>query len=334
VRLSDIYLECGRFPASSFPAGYALLARRYPLLWALVFHGTNLPIEPTRWLRCLLLPGVRRLLAAERPDLVVSVLPAVNGVLAECARRCEVVLTDWHSVHRFWVAPGVDHYTTPTDSARLDCIRYGAPAESVEVVGLPVGAAFGKPVSAEGRAACLSGLGLDPRRFTVLVMVGAEGSPGALRNVARLARTPLPDAQLVVVCGRNATLQRRVSGLPRSVPLRALGFVDNVAELMRSSDVLVTKAGGLTLAEAFCSGVPVVVHDLVPGQEAGNLAYTLGQHAGEYAPRPAQLASVVQGLQADHGGRARLVENARRLARPHAADDIARGLLERLAETS
>jgi processive 1,2-diacylglycerol beta-glucosyltransferase len=326
-----VYLDCGRFPASSFPAGYALLARRYPLLWALVFHGTNLPIEPTRWLRCLLLPGLRRLLAAETPDLVVSVLPAVNGVLAEAAPRLEVVLTDWHSVHRFWVAPGVDHYTAPTDSARQDCIRYGAPAAAVEVVGLPVGRAFTTAAAdPDERATCLAALGLDPRLFTVLVMVGAEGSPGALRNVARLARTPLPEAQLVVVCGRNTTLRRRVEALPGPTPLRALGFVDNVAELMRSSDVLVTKAGGLTLAEAFGCGVPVVVHDLLPGQEAGNLAYTLRQRAVEYAPRPPQLAGLIQALQADPARRAALAQNGQRLATPGAADTIAHGLLARL----
>jgi processive 1,2-diacylglycerol beta-glucosyltransferase len=164
----------------------------------------------------------------------------------------------------------------------------------------------------------------------VLVMVGAEGSPGALRNVARLARTPLPEAQLVVVCGRNTTLRRRIEALPGPTPLRALGFVDNVAELMRSSDVLVTKAGGLTLAEAFCCGVPVVVHDLLPGQEAGNLAYTLRQRAVEYAPRPPQLAGLIQALQADPARRAALAQNGQRLATPGAADTIAHGLLARL----
>jgi processive 1,2-diacylglycerol beta-glucosyltransferase len=313
-----------------FPAAYALLARRYPLAWAMVFHGTNLPIEPTPWLRFLVVPGLRRLLAAERPHLVVSVLPAINGVLAACVRPLEVVLTDWHSVHRFWVAPGVDHYTAPTDSAREDCIRYGAPPSAVEVVGLPVRRAFTRAPDPGERMACLSSLGLESSRFTVLVMVGAEGSPGTLRNVGRLARTPLADAQMIVVCGRNATLRRRVEALPRNLPLRALGFVDNVAELMRSSDLLVTKAGGLTLAEAFCSRVPVVVHDLLPGQEAGNLAYVLTQHAVEYAPRPAQLGATVKALQADPARRARLVDSGRRLATPHAADDIARGLLERL----
>src|SRR5262249_23530187 len=150
----------------------------------------------------------------------------------------------------------------------LDCIRYGAAPEAVEVIGLPVRPEFSLPRDPAARADVLPRVGLDPGRLTVLVMVGAEGSPRALHNVAYLARQPR-DAQLLVISGRNEALRRQVEALG----VRAVGFVDNVAELMRAADLLVTKAGGLTLAEAFCSGIPVVIHDLLPGQEAGNLAY-------------------------------------------------------------
>jgi 1,2-diacylglycerol 3-beta-galactosyltransferase len=50
-----------------------------------------------------------------------------------------------------------------------------------------------------------------------------------------------------------------------------LGFRNDVPELMRAADLLVTKAGPGTLAEASVAEVPVVVYDYVPGQERGNL---------------------------------------------------------------
>src|SRR5439155_24536726 len=109
---------------------------------------------------------------------------------------------------------------------------------------------------------------------------------------AQLAQLDLT-AEMVVVCGRNEGLRARVAKLPARMPLRALGLVDNVAELMRSAEVLVTKAGGLTLAEAFCCGVPVVVHDVLPGQEAGNLEYVLARQAVEYAPTATRLSQLV-----------------------------------------
>jgi UDP-N-acetylglucosamine:LPS N-acetylglucosamine transferase len=271
----------------------------------------------------------------ERPDLVISVLPGINGLLAEATAsigaQLEVVLTDWHSVHRFWVAAGVHHYTTPTDSAREDCIRFGAAPESVDMVGIPLRRSFARPpIDRETeRARRLTALGLEPDRFTILAMVGAEGSPRALANIAYLAQLEI-DAQLIVVCGRNEQLRQRVQQLPSRVPVRAVGFVDYVAELMRSADVLVTKAGGLTLAEAFSSGVPVVIHDVLPGQEAGNLEYVLGQGAVMYAPTPPALVRIVTELCHDPENRSTHIKRASNLARPDAAAQIARNLVHRL----
>jgi UDP-N-acetylglucosamine:LPS N-acetylglucosamine transferase len=319
--LVDAYLDCGRWPVTLFPAAYARLARHHPMLWSMLYHGSN-RLNPKRLLLPLLRDGLRRVVRQAQPDVVISTLPMVNGVLAdilaEFGARLEVVLTDWHRVHRLWVARGVDHYTAPTDSARQDCIAYGAPPGAVDIVGIPVRGAFSAPVSPRPREG-----------FTILAMVGAEGSPRALENIARLARLDL-DARMVVLCGRNDDLRHHVQRLPAHMPLHALGFVENVAELMRSADVLVTKAGGLTLAEAFCCHVPVVVHDVLAGQEAGNLEYVLRHKAVEYAAQPEALADVIVSLHADPVRRAQLAERGAHLARPDAAERIARNVLQRL----
>jgi UDP-N-acetylglucosamine:LPS N-acetylglucosamine transferase len=160
-------------------------------------------------------------------------------------------------------------------------------------------------------------------------MVGAEGSPGALRNISRLATANI-DAQLIVLCGRNDELRRHVERLPARMALKALGFVDNAAELMRAADLLITKAGGLTLAEAFCCGTPVVIHDVLAGQEAGNLTYVLAHKAVEYANRPWKLVQLVSELIADPQRRMTLAERGASLARPEAAPVIARNVLQRL----
>ena len=337
ITMVDAYLECGRFPVTRFPAAYAELARHHPRLWSMIYRGssTSKGLDPKRVLGPFLRGGFRRLIAARTPDVVISVLPAINGLLAEAARsggaRLEVVLTDWHSLHRFWVARGVDHYTAPTGSAREDCIRLGAAPHTVDVVGIPIGREFASDADSGGafRARRLSEIGLSPRRSTVLVMVGAEGSPRALRSIAALASIDL-DLQVLVVCGRNVALREQIQRLPARVPLTALGFVDNVAVLMRAADVLITKAGGLTLAEGFACHVPVVVHDVLPGQESGNLEYVLEHGAVMYAPDHQALVRAVSELYADAGRRQELAARGARLARPDAARQIAHNILARL----
>jgi UDP-N-acetylglucosamine:LPS N-acetylglucosamine transferase len=338
THLIDIYVECGRFPVTTFPGVYAELARHHPRVWSMIFNASGLPwLNPARVLGPFLRSGLARALGALRPAVVVSVLPAINGLLVEAAQpsqaRVEVVLTDWAGVHPLWFANGVRQYTVPTDVAARDCVRVGATPSTVDIVGIPVRRTFaeaGARERADVKRACLPQLGLDPDRFTVLAMVGAEGSPRALQNIAHVLNTPL-DAQVVVVCAHNAALRAAVQRLPSRVPVHALGFVDNVADLMRSADVLITKAGGLTLAEAFCCEVPVVVNDVLPGQEAGNVAYAREHGAVEYAPGPAQLAALVAELRSDARRRARLIANAQALARPQAAQQIARAILARCA---
>jgi UDP-N-acetylglucosamine:LPS N-acetylglucosamine transferase len=339
ARMVDAYVERGRFPLTRFPAMYARMARSHPRLWATVFYVTNwkrLNLEPTVALRPFLLGSLRRLLSSNPPELVVSVLPAINGLLARAIKKeaprvpFEVVLTDWAGIHRSWVASGVDQYSVPTEVARADCLRYGVDSTRVAVHGLPIRDDFARPLpTAAERAALRTQLGLDPGVFTILAMVGAEGSPRALGGLAALARQPL-DAQLVVVCGRNVELRAAVERLARVQPVRVLGFVENVAELMTASDLLVTKAGGVTLAEAFARGVPVVVNDVLPGQEAGNAAYAEARGAIACARQPAQLAELVAELRASPARRAELVERAAALARPYAADEIATAMVERL----
>jgi UDP-N-acetylglucosamine:LPS N-acetylglucosamine transferase len=340
AKIVDAYVEYGRFPVTAFPAAYARLARYHPRLWSMVYHGSNSRLDASFVLRPFLPAGFKRLMAEQRPDLVVSVLPSINRLLGKAAARVgarfEVVITDWYALHRLWVARGVDHYTAPTRSALEDCVRFGADPASVEVVGIPVRRVFATPGGGAGRVRrepVLTALGLDPTRFTILAMVGAEGSPQALKSIACLAQASMDAAtpsQLVVICGRNEKLRQHVQQLPSRMPLRALGFVDNVADLMRTADVLVTKAGGLTLAEAFCSDVPVVVYDVLPGQEAGNLAYALRHEAVAWARGPSELTRLIADLQGDPARRAGLAERGARLARPSAAQTIADGLLRRL----
>jgi 1,2-diacylglycerol 3-beta-galactosyltransferase len=55
--------------------------------------------------------------------------------------------------------------------------------------------------------------------------------------------------------------------------MHVLGFTDKIPEYFRAVDLLVTKAGPGTLAEANAVQLPVIVYDYVPGQERGNVDF-------------------------------------------------------------
>ena len=75
-------------------------------------------------------------------------------------------------------------------------------------------------------------------------------------------------------------------------PMHVLGFTDKIPEYFRAVDLLVTKAGPGSLAEANAAQLPVVVYDYVPGQERGNVDFV--RHNGLGADRAARFPRRVE----------------------------------------
>ena len=104
----------------------------------------------------------------------------------------------------------------------------------------------------------------------VLVMAGSHGAVGRLPDVVRtLGRLPGP-VQAIVVAGHDTALVDRLHRLAAGTAIRVQGYADDVRALMAAADVLVTKAGGMTLAEAMAAELPMVLYGSLPGQEQRN----------------------------------------------------------------
>jgi 1,2-diacylglycerol 3-beta-galactosyltransferase len=110
------------------------------------------------------------------------------------------------------------------------------------------------------RAGVRREMGIPPPSFTTLLLFGGKGSA----EIPPLASSLLeedPSFHVIAVCGENPSLFGRLGELESRSGgrLKRLGFTDRIAELMAASDVVVTKPGPGTLAEAFHQRVPVVV---------------------------------------------------------------------------
>jgi len=339
VWIDDLYVNLSRRPAARFPWFYATVTRRYPWLWRYIFDVTNRPPSGPRynWIGDVIGgPALGRLIAERRPDAVVTVLPGTTGFIARSvirsgiAANIEVVVTDWADVHLGWASTFPAQYTVPTDNAVRTLTSVGIPPSCVDRHGFPVREQFSKVERGpKAKRRARERLNLPQDRYLILAMAGTEGSPAALAHLGAVARAPL-DADLVVVCGRNRRLFRRVERLEAVNPVRPLAFVENVADLMVASDVLLTKTGGVTLAEAFCCGLPVLAFDPLPGQEEGNARYAVACGAAELATSPAHLATLATELRRSPERRAALSAAGRCLASPGAAMDTARAIVERI----
>lgn len=335
VTLVDALAEYAPWPLSRAPEWYPLALRGGGRIYGFGFNLLNGPrrvqaIVHLLW--PLVYPRAARLLRDHPADVVVSFHPVpVYAVARAMERICPAVPlvavgTDLVVMHGAWVAPGVRRYLVATEEAQEQLIRHGVEPERIEVTGLPVARVFREIAREDPREVRLR-LGIDPDLPTVLVIGGGVGFE-PLERVARAVATAAPDAQMVVVAGQNERLRARLASISWPGRVRVEGFVENMHEWMRAADVLVTKAGPTTIAEAMTVGVPMVLWGAIPAQETPNVRLVVRAGAGIWAPGAHQAAEAVTYLLRHAGVRQAAARESGRMASPEAADRVAAILWE------
>jgi 1,2-diacylglycerol 3-beta-galactosyltransferase len=235
------------------------------------------------------------------------------------------VVTDLANVHRVWFSRAVDACLVPTSIVASQALSYGLSTEQVQVTGIPINPeAYQDPRS---RAELRRDLGWQEDLLTIL----AVGS----RRVDRLLDTlnvfnhfgrPL---QLAVVAGNDHDLYEELRKIEWHVPAHLYEFVPNVPLFMRAADCVVCKAGGLIVTESLAAGSPLMLIDIIPGQETGNGEYVISGGAGDLARSDMEVLETMSHWLMD--GEALLKERARaaaELGRPMAAYTVADQLFQ------
>ena len=106
------------------------------------------------------------------------------------------------------------------------------------------------------------------------------------------------------------------------------GYVSNIDELMAVSTLIITKPGGLTISEALSKNLPIIIINPIPGQEAKNTEYLLREGAAIKANSTGDAALLTEALLNHSLKLEQMRQNARRIAKPNSATDIARLILE------
>lgn len=333
-QLVDLLAAYSAWPLSWAPRIYQPLVDYHPWLWRILWWCSEQRLLLHGLMRIAQVwqaAGLRRFAADFPADLYVSVHPLLNHVPRQALRLCypnarfATVVTDLDSAGRLWFDPGVDLLSASCPAVQQAALRAGVPSCKVRLFGLPVRLQFGQARldTAQARAR----LGLE-QRPTVLLLGGGAGIGALAPTAAALAPVlATRGGQLAVICGHNDRLRRRLAGRSWPMPVAVRGYVDNMHDWMAAADLVVTKAGPGTIAEALAWGLPLVISSYVPGQETGNVAYVERHGVGVYRSNPQQIAAVVAAwLEPGNPALTAMRQQALALARPEAALDIASAL--------
>ena len=114
-----------------------------------------------------------------------------------------------------------------------------------------------------------------------------------------------------------------------SLKATVFGFVNNVHELMDASDVIISKPGGLSTAEALAKGRPMMIVEPIPGQEQRNAEWLLENSAAVRLHEAVDTSWKLGTLLSDPARLAALSAHAAQLGRPAAAAEILADVLRR-----
>lgn len=216
------------------------------------------------------------LLAATRPDLVISTHPVCSGAVARFKEERHSALplvtcvTDV-TCHAEWYRPGTDYYLVPSETVRDWLVAKGVEPGRVVITGVPVRASFAPPERARpGKVRELlimgGGLGLMPRKDSFYE-----------------ALDQLTGVHTTILTGKNKKLYRRLAG--KYAHIEVVPFTDQVSYYMGRASLMLSKPGGVTTFEAIAANLPMLAWEPFLEQERENAKFLVSNGMAKVVPK-------------------------------------------------
>ncbi len=279
-----------------------------------------------------------RVLRLHRPHVVIGMGGYVSGPVILAARLLGIPRMTVEQNQR----PGFTTRATarmsqalcvPSQQSADHCRQLFGPKLRIEVTGNPVRRQIVEALREEARAA----LGLDPDRLAIVALGGSIGSravneavSGALERLARdeaIARR----IQVLHLTGSRDPVRPDPQALAAAgLPYQAREYLDEMHLALAAADAIVTRGGGMTLAEIAVRGIPAII---IPwcgaaGGEQEQNARPLAEVGAAIIIRDAELnagilAKMLREVIEDDERREAMARRCKALGRPDAAHKVA-----------
>jgi processive 1,2-diacylglycerol beta-glucosyltransferase len=330
VAVSDVFQDAYGWINRVVQKGYLSVINRFPFLWQKAFELLDQTriVEQHIGIYVAAARRVSRLIAELKPSIIVSTYPGCNHLVDFVYRRrlkrpfqTVTIITDSLTINSVWHRGHSDYFLVANHASANVLFKARIPEQKIRVFGFPVPRIFttlngSRPASpADGR-------------WRILYVINSQRymAPEIVRRLLLL-----DEVRLTVTTGRDDDLARRLCAISKEVGRSAdlFGWTSKMPHLMAENHLVISKAGGATVQETLAAKTPMIITQIVPGQEEGNARLILDNRAGALATTPQDISDTAQKAFAN-GAREWIVwqQAASSLSRPTAADDIARFVLD------
>jgi len=309
---------------------YLGVVRYAPGVWSGVFKLIDASpwLTDSRFVLGRLQRSLAQVIDETQPDCVISTYPTYAQLIqnlfqdhSEVPFPVITVITDARSVNSVWYRATSDYYVVADEETAEVLSRAGIQRQKTLTFGFPVSPRFAAPVPDPPRPP------KEGHPFRVLYVINT-GKKKAGKVIGRLL--DLPNVELTVTVGRHSELKEKLAKRARKHGnrLHLLGWTNQMPELMMRSHLVIGKAGGAAVQEALAARCPMIVNQIIPGQEEGNARLIQELEVGTVAERRKDITRSVHEAIADDAAlwskwRRRLED----IGRPDASLRIARFVL-------
>lgn len=294
VEVRDLFAEAYGALYKLVQKAYFLFINRFPGLWGAFYRYLDKDKEaPGRV--AIYKRGARlltRTISEKNPAAVVSTYPGYNHLLdhlhgkVDRPFRTVTVVTDSITINSLWYSGHSDLFLIPNEVTSDVMQAAGVPAEKLRVTGFPVPPLF-ETLRGQRQS---PGPGRPPK-VLYLVNPGQKNAVEILRQLGAVE-----GIELTAACGRDEELRTALQSVASgfSKPIKVEGWMPDLPERLAASHLVVAKAGGATVQECLAAATPLVMSQVIPGQEEGNAELLTKADCGSIATSPLAVAAAVR----------------------------------------
>lgn len=303
VEIHDIFQEAYGWRHELLGKVYSALINYCPAAWHQLFgimdRTSIVPFGVTMLSRAT--TKLRDLILSSSPTTIVATFPGYGTFLdflhargLKKNYRSITLLTDSITIHSLWYRNHSDAFITPNPQTSAVLEKAGVPHDRIHSLGFPVPLIFGQMPTQKSPPTTAG------EKWKILYMVNT----GHLRvhSIVKHLLT-LENVAVTVTVGHNKPLQNSLEKMSahQKQSLEIYGWTHRMPELIARSHVLIGKAGGATVQEALAAKTPLLMTQIIPGQEEGNGRLILENGAGAFASKGPEIAAKLKEAFANGG---------------------------------
>lgn len=313
---------------------YMTMIKNFPRLWGLIHEKeSRFSFLFKDIIANVLLKKLKKYIEQEKPELIITTHASGLGALSKLKEKyifcLAAVFTDYQ-INSFWVQEHIDYYFVAHDEFKQKLIeKYNVDPRKIIISGIPIDPIFShKAVKRDEETK-------NRKSFQLLIMGGGLGFGGIKEIIYSLDQLKNIPISINVLAGTNKKLYSELSQIKSKLgfTIQIFKYVDNIYPLMKNSDLIISKPGGLTVSEALTIPVPILIYKPIPGQEEQNAKFLMKKKSAIRVNQIKYIPYWIQYLYTNPKLHIKLMENEQKIAKPNSSIYISETLLNNVYES-